>query len=87
MRGYIPGNIGKENGDPKKSADVIVNVVRGVPLPGKEEEWKKTGQWPELNTLILGSDAETNIREKCEGTLKNLDNWKEEIRSIDIKRE
>lgn len=41
--------------------------------------------WPDLDMLVLGSDAEANIREKCERVVRNLDDWKEVVRSIDLK--
>ncbi|KAF9466010.1 hypothetical protein BDZ94DRAFT_282879 [Collybia nuda] len=59
---------GKEKGDPKKAMEVVVDIVRGEGVAmGKP--------WPGL--LVLGEDAEVDVRAKSAKTLKVLDEWKE----------
>lgn len=81
---FVIQNIGKQPGDSVLSAKIIVNVVRG-----KGFIWKggagTEGDWPDLNMLVLGSDALTNIRDKCERILRSLNVWESVARSIDIK--
>lgn len=57
------------------------------PLPRLQEtsESQTRRSWPDLDMLVLGSDAEANIREKCERVMRNLDDWKDVVRSIDLK--
>ncbi|KAL5523047.1 hypothetical protein ACEPAF_1314 [Sanghuangporus sanghuang] len=78
------------NGDVEKSAQAIVDVVCGdarrqhshSSTDGEIEGANKTLSWPDLNMLILGTDAEANIRDKCNAILKSLDEWKEVVRGI-----
>lgn len=55
------------------------------PLPRLQERSESERTWPDLDMLVLGSDAEANIREKCERVIRNLDDWKDVVRSIDLK--
>lgn len=55
------------------------------PLPRLQETSESQRTWPDLDMLVLGSDAEANIREKCERVIRNLDDWKDVMRSIDLK--
>ncbi|EIN08928.1 NAD(P)-binding protein [Punctularia strigosozonata HHB-11173 SS5] len=62
-------------GDPVKVANVILDVVRG--------EGVATGRpWP--GTLVLGEDAERDVRAKCEQMLSMLDEWKDVVRSTRV---
>ncbi|KAF8510258.1 hypothetical protein JB92DRAFT_3083634 [Gautieria morchelliformis] len=66
---------GAENGDPKKAANAIVDVVRaegvaeGRSLP---------------DTLFTGSDALRDVRAKCRAVLETLDEWEDVAISIDV---
>lgn len=55
------------------------------PLPRLQETSESQRTWPDLDMLVLGSDAEANIREKCERVIRNLNDWKDVMRSIDLK--
>ena len=83
---FVVQNVGKQPGSSSESAKVIVNVVRGDRVASKANA-KEGGDWPDLDMLVLGSDALTNIREKCQRILKSLDEWEGVARSIDIKGE
>lgn len=83
---FVEQSIGKQPGDPIKSAETIVGVVRGERVKTKSAT-KDIGDWPDLNMLVLGSDALTNIRDKCERILRNLDESESVARSIDIREE
>ncbi|KAL5480950.1 hypothetical protein ACEPAI_9891 [Sanghuangporus weigelae] len=75
------------DGDPEKCAQAIYNIVAG-----NAEQSNKTSDvtgrkgpgmnWPEGNLLVLGADAETNIRDKCGAVLKNLDEWRDVVRGV-----
>lgn len=72
--GFIEHN-GKQRGDPKKLAEILVDVVK--------QEGRATGKGiPER--LPLGEDAVQLIREKCERTLKLLKEWEEISCSTDF---
>jgi hypothetical protein len=62
-------------GDPDKAAEVIVDVVRG-------EGVGKGRPWPEY--LLLGTDAESDVREKCSKVLKAIDEWVDVSRNVDF---
>ncbi|KAG6831013.1 hypothetical protein H0H92_013200 [Tricholoma furcatifolium] len=63
---------GTEKGDPCKAMEVVVDIVRG--------EGVASGRpWPGL--IVLGEDAERDVRDKCGKTLKTLDEWKETVAS------
>jgi short-subunit dehydrogenase len=65
----------KQPGDPLKLAKVIVDVV-------KQENLANNKNIPER--LPIGSDAYHIIKNKCEETLKLLEEWKEIIKSTDF---
>jgi len=67
---------GAESGDPEKAANVIVDVVR-------EEGVAEGRPFPE--SLFLGSDALRDVSTKCYAVLKNLEEWEDVARSIDIR--
>ena len=81
---------GVQHGDPIKAAHAIVDVVCGeglaVPIAqrisnGQDECTDGTSPpLPEL--LVLGEDAEVNIRDRCMTVLKCLEEWKDVTRSI-----
>jgi hypothetical protein len=87
---------GLQQGDARKTADAIADVVRGEGLAspsrlpasiraqtnGDAGKTSTEQPWPDL--LVLGSDAEQNIRDRCHGVLQCLDDWKEVTRSIAI---
>ena len=87
---------GVQVGDPAKAAEAIVDVVRGEGLASPSHLPKSTtrmqrdvkGQaeqpWPDM--LVLGEDAEQNIRDRCQTVLRCLDNWKDVTRSIAFKK-
>lgn len=67
---------GAENGDTAKAAEIIVDVVRhegvaaGRSFPG---------------SLFLGSDALRDVNAKCQSVLKDMEEWEEVARSIDVR--
>lgn len=79
MLSYTPKLAGNQPGDSSKAAEVIVDIVKGEGVgESTKEDWD--GQ------IVLGSDAEKDIREKCESILRNLDRWKEVSASIDFEQ-
>ncbi|KZT18414.1 NAD(P)-binding protein [Neolentinus lepideus HHB14362 ss-1] len=66
---------GKQPGDPDKASIAIVDVVRGE----GQAAGKKMPLW-----LVLGKDAETNIRDKVSRVLENLDEWVDVVRGTDL---
>ncbi|KAF8815899.1 NAD(P)-binding protein [Phlegmacium glaucopus] len=66
---------GTQDGDPDKAAEAIVDVVRG-------EGVAKGRPWPEY--LLLGYDAEANVRGKCSKVLKVLDEWLDVTRGVNF---
>ncbi|KIK45749.1 hypothetical protein CY34DRAFT_801215 [Suillus luteus UH-Slu-Lm8-n1] len=66
---------GKQPGDPMKAMKFVVDVVRGEGVAAGRE-------WPSY--LVLGEDAERDIRNKCMMMLKHLDEWKDVIRDVNI---
>ncbi|KAF9494389.1 NAD(P)-binding protein [Pleurotus eryngii] len=62
-------------GDPQKAMEVVVDVVRG-------EGVAKGREWPTY--LILGEDAEVDIRNKIGKIAKALDDWQDVIRSVNL---
>ncbi|KAG2125688.1 hypothetical protein DEU56DRAFT_566794 [Suillus clintonianus] len=66
---------GKQPGDPMKGMKLVVDVVRGEGAAAGKE-------WPLY--LVLGGDAERDIRNKCAAMLKHLDEWQDAIRDVNI---
>ncbi|KAG0709824.1 hypothetical protein DFH29DRAFT_885950 [Suillus ampliporus] len=65
---------GKQPGDPDKAMNIVVDVVKG--------EGRAAGrEWPLY--LVLGRDAEADIRNKCAKVLKHLDDWNDVVRGVD----
>lgn len=66
---------GKQPGDAEKAMRAVVDVVRG--------EGKAAGKpWPLW--LVLGKDAEEDLRAHCKERLRNLDEWSEITRSTTV---
>jgi hypothetical protein len=66
---------GNQRGDTVKGVQRIVDVVKG--------ENDAIGKpWP--RSLLLGSDAVSLIRKKCEDTLQGLEAWEDFAKSTDI---
>ena len=70
---WMRGQDGTQIGDPRKAAEAIVGLERGE-VRGENGE-----DWTEL--LVLGEDAENDIREKCDAGMKSVDGWKRVTRS------
>ena len=66
---------GKQPGDPVKAMNVVVDTVRGEGVAAGRE-------WPSL--LVLGEDAERDIRDRCTKILKHLDEWQDVIRDVNL---
>ncbi|KAJ7705711.1 hypothetical protein B0H16DRAFT_1635844 [Mycena metata] len=67
--------MGTERGDPAKAMEAVVDVVRG--------EGSASGKkWP--GNLVLGVDAEADVRAKCKRTLDNLDEWSDVAKAMDF---
>jgi hypothetical protein len=66
---------GTEKGDPHKAVEVIVDVVKG-------EGVAKGRPWP--GYLVLGEDAELDIRTKCTKVLTALDEWVDVGRGVNL---
>ncbi|KAJ7176711.1 hypothetical protein C8R46DRAFT_889813 [Mycena filopes] len=67
--------MGTERGDPAKAMEAVVDVVRSEgPARGKT--------WP--GCLVLGVDAEADVRAKCKRMVDHLDEWTDVVRSVDI---
>ncbi|KAG1874810.1 hypothetical protein F4604DRAFT_721095 [Suillus subluteus] len=67
-----PGN---QPGDPMKAMKFVVDVVRGEGVAAGRE-------WPLY--LVLGEDAERDVRNKCMMMLKHLDEWQDVIRDVNL---
>jgi hypothetical protein len=67
---------GKQLGDVKKGAEVCVDVLTGT-APGAGK--------PLPPRVVLGSDCEVVIREKCRSVLKLIDEWAPIARSTDYR--
>lgn len=66
---------GKQPGDPEKAMEIVVDVVKGEGCAAGRE-------WPLY--LVLGKDAEADIRNKCAKVLKHLDDWNDVVRGVDL---
>lgn len=66
---------GKQPGDPMKAMKVVVDIVRGEGVAVGRE-------WPLY--LVLGEDAERDVRNKCTKILKHLDEWQDVIRDVNV---
>jgi len=69
------GVAGSEKGDPNKAVEAIVDVVNG--------EGVAMGRpWP--GYLVLGQDAELDVKTKCAKVLGVLDNWVDVTRGVNF---
>ncbi|KAL4063820.1 hypothetical protein J3A83DRAFT_4361908 [Scleroderma citrinum] len=66
---------GKEPGDPTKAMKAVVDVVRG-------EGYAAGKAWPLY--LVLGRDADRDIRDKCAKMIRHLDEWNEVVQGVDF---
>lgn len=64
---------GSEKGDPDKASRVIVDVIRGEGVAAGRP-------WPSF--LVLGADAEVNVKNKCAKVLAVLDDWVDVARGV-----
>ncbi|KAF8201221.1 hypothetical protein K438DRAFT_1821625 [Mycena galopus ATCC 62051] len=66
---------GTEKGDPAKAMEAVVDVVRG--------QGSAQGRpWP--GRLVLGEDAENDVRVKCQKVLEKMDEWAPVIRGVNF---
>jgi hypothetical protein len=75
VKQYLDTTNGRQTGDPKKAATVIIDVVQSE---GMAQNRKLDG------TLFLGSDASRDVKARCERTLRNLEEWHDVVGSIDF---
>lgn len=66
---------GKQPGDPVKAMNAVVDVVRGEGVAAGRE-------WPLY--LVLGNDAERDIRVKCARMIQHLEEWSDVVRGVDL---
>lgn len=66
---------GKQPGDPVKAMNAVVDVVRGEGVAAGRD-------WPLY--LVLGKDAESDIRNKCAKMIRHLDEWSDVVRGVDF---
>jgi len=66
---------GKQPGDPVKAMKIVVDIVRGEGV-GEGREWPLY--------LVLGEDAERDVRNKCAKILNHLDEWQDIIRDVNL---
>jgi len=64
---------GLKRGDPNKAAEAVVDVVRG-------EGVAKGRPWP--GYLVLGEDAEEDVKAKCSKVLTALEEWSDVTRAV-----
>lgn len=73
--GRFANQNGKQPGDALKAMEAVVEVVKG--------EGRAAGKpWPLW--IVLGTDAEEDLRVHCEQRLKNLDEWCDVTRSTTV---
>ncbi|KAI0769489.1 hypothetical protein BC629DRAFT_1442182 [Irpex lacteus] len=76
LREAISARYGKQNGkqpgDPVKAMRAVVDVVRGEGV-AEERVRKREGERPLW--LVLGTDAEADLREFCRNRMENLEEW------------
>jgi hypothetical protein len=75
VKRYLDTTNGTQSGDPSKAATVVIDVVRGEGV-AEGKAWN--------GLLFLGSDSGRDVKAKCEGTLKNLEEWGDVARGVDI---
>ncbi|EJC99368.1 NAD-binding protein [Fomitiporia mediterranea MF3/22] len=73
------------SGDAEKCAHAIINYVTDDKYGVKGLANDDVGggrDWSTPGLLVLGADAEANIREKCSAVLTHLDEWRDVVRGI-----
>ncbi|KAI0086748.1 hypothetical protein BDY19DRAFT_958428 [Irpex rosettiformis] len=82
MRAALAARYWKQNGmqpgDPEKAMSAVVDVVRGEGVA----EGRTMPLW-----LVLGTDAEQDLRDFCADRLKNLDEWQDVTRGCAVNGE
>ena len=73
-RKLTTGADGRQLGNPVKLADIMADLIRG-------EGVAKNKEIPKV--LQVGSDAVTEVRAICEGTLETMKEWNDVILSTD----
>ncbi|KAJ7078071.1 hypothetical protein C8R44DRAFT_910609 [Mycena epipterygia] len=66
---------GAQAGDPDKAMEAVVDVVRG-------EGAAQGKPWP--GYLLLGKEADRDVRAKCKIMTEHLDEWREVVRGVDF---
>ncbi|KAJ7640810.1 hypothetical protein DFH06DRAFT_1334529 [Mycena polygramma] len=66
---------GQQAGDPDKAMEAVVDVVRG-------EGAARGKTWP--GYLLLGKEADRDVRAKCKVMTDHLDEWKEVVNGVDF---
>ena len=66
---------GRQPGDPQKAVEIILDIIRG-------EGCAAGKRWPDV--LVLGEDAENDIRARCHQVLARLDDteWRDVRREV-----
>ncbi|KAJ7461806.1 hypothetical protein B0H11DRAFT_2056129 [Mycena galericulata] len=72
---WYAGRDGKQTGDPEKAMEAVVDVVRG-------EGAARDKPWP--GYLLLGKDADRDVRAKCRIMTEHLDEWCEVVKGVDF---
>ncbi|KAJ7019896.1 hypothetical protein C8F04DRAFT_1081745 [Mycena alexandri] len=67
--------MGSERGDPAKAMEAVVDVVRGEGSASRRK-------WP--GCLVLGVDAEVDVRAKSKRMVDHLDEWSDVVRAVDL---
>ncbi|KAJ6473633.1 hypothetical protein C8R47DRAFT_1179345 [Mycena vitilis] len=66
---------GQQAGDPDKAMEAVVDVVKG-------EGAARGKPWP--GYLLLGKEADRDVRAKCKLMTDHLDEWKEVVNGVDF---
>lgn len=73
-RAFLDSQDNKQQGDADKGASIVVDIVTGTGVAqGKDFPLR----------ILLGSDCVNVVREKCEGTLKLIQEWEQVSLSTD----
>lgn len=67
---------GNQAGDPDKAMEAVVDVVRG-------EGGAQGKPWP--GYLLLGKEADRDVRAKCRIMTEHLDEWSEVVNGVEFK--
>ncbi len=72
---FVAGMNGNQPGDPRKAAEIMVDVIKGEGIAAGK---------PMPERLPLGPDALGTIRRKCTETLEICQNWESVIESTNF---